>query len=199
MKKKIAIIGAGGHGKVVGEIALLNKYETINFFDDQFSKIKDYPFNISGNLKSLEINFSFYDDFFISIGNNKDRFNVLNWLVKKKVNITNLIHPKSTISSFSTLGYGICVMANAVVNPGTIIKNGVIVNTSASIDHDCIIEEVSHISPNCSISGGVRIGSLSHVGTGTSIHHGIQIGQNVKIGVGCKVYKNVSDNSIYID
>jgi shikimate 5-dehydrogenase len=27
MNKKIAIIGAGGHGKVVGEIALLNEYK----------------------------------------------------------------------------------------------------------------------------------------------------------------------------
>ena len=31
MNKKLAIIGAGGHGKVVGEIALLSKYEAIDF------------------------------------------------------------------------------------------------------------------------------------------------------------------------
>ena len=31
MDKKIAIIGAGGHGKVVGEIALLNKFNVIEF------------------------------------------------------------------------------------------------------------------------------------------------------------------------
>ena len=35
MNKKIAILGAGGHGKVVGEIALMNKYKVINFFDDK--------------------------------------------------------------------------------------------------------------------------------------------------------------------
>jgi hypothetical protein len=35
MSKKLAIIGAGGHGKVVGEIALLNQYKTIDFFDDR--------------------------------------------------------------------------------------------------------------------------------------------------------------------
>ena len=35
MNKKIAIIGAGGHGKVVGEIALLNQFEIIDFFDDK--------------------------------------------------------------------------------------------------------------------------------------------------------------------
>ena len=31
MNKNIAIIGAGGHGKVVGEIALLNSYKNIFF------------------------------------------------------------------------------------------------------------------------------------------------------------------------
>ena len=31
MNKKLAIIGAGGHGKVVGEIAQMNNYANINF------------------------------------------------------------------------------------------------------------------------------------------------------------------------
>jgi len=43
MNKKLAIIGAGGHGKVVGEIALLNQYKIIHFFDDEIEKIKDFP------------------------------------------------------------------------------------------------------------------------------------------------------------
>jgi sugar O-acyltransferase (sialic acid O-acetyltransferase NeuD family) len=138
MKKKIAIIGAGGHGKVVGEIALLNNYEVIDFFDDRFTKIKDYPFKVVGNIENLKSNLNFYDNFFVAIGDNNIRYDILNWLDEKKVNITNFIHPKSTVSNLSKLGYGICVMANAVINPGTVIKNGVIINTSASIDHDCI-------------------------------------------------------------
>ena len=32
MNKRLAIIGAGGHGKVVGEIAVLNKYKIIDFY-----------------------------------------------------------------------------------------------------------------------------------------------------------------------
>ena len=36
MNKKIAIIGAGGHGKVVGEIALLNQFK-INYLIKFFS------------------------------------------------------------------------------------------------------------------------------------------------------------------
>ena len=60
MNKKIAIIGAGGHGKVVGEIAFLNQYKVINFFDDQASQIKKFPFTISGNLKYLKEHFDDY-------------------------------------------------------------------------------------------------------------------------------------------
>ena len=56
MSRKLAIIGAGGHGKVVGEIALLNNYNDVHFFDNKADKIKEYPFSIAGNLNHLEKN-----------------------------------------------------------------------------------------------------------------------------------------------
>ena len=197
MNKKLAIIGAGGHGKVVGEIALLNQYKIIHFFDDEIEKIKDFPFTISGNLDYLVNHLKDYDSFFVAIGDNQKRYNKLEWLKKQKKNIINLIHPKSTISKFSSLGLGISVMANAVINPGTFIKEGVIINSSASIDHDCVIECFSHISPNCSLSGNVRVGKFTHLGTGTSVHPGINIGNNVKTAVGSKVYKNILNEKVY--
>jgi len=197
MNKKIAIIGAGGHGKVVGEIALLNHYEIINFFDDKDNEIKEFPFTISGSIQNLKKNLKNYDAFFVAIGENKIRFKIIEWLKKQKVNIVSLIHPNSTISKFCTLGYGSCVMANAVVNPGAIIKEGVIINTCASIDHDCVVEDFAHISPNCSISGSVIIGKFTHLGTGTSVHPGIHIGNNVKTATGSKVFKNISDDTIH--
>ena len=197
MNNKIAIIGAGGHGKVVGEIALLNKYKFIDFFDDQVKKIKEFPFNIIDTLDYLNEHLEDYDAFFVAIGDNKIRSKKIEWLKKNKVNIVSLLHPKSTISKFSSIGIGTCVMANAVVNAGSLIKEGVIINTSASVDHDCLIEDFAHISPNCSVSGGVRIGKFTHLGTGTSVHPGINIGNNVKSGIGSKVFKNILDDTIY--
>ena len=196
MKKKLAIIGAGGHGKVVGEIALLNEYKLINFFDNKVNEIKGFPFTISGDLDYLKKNLNDYNAFFVAIGDNEARFNKMNWLKELNVNIVSLVHPKSTISKFCSLGKGTCVMANAVVNPGTLIKDGVIINTSASIDHDCIIEDFVHVSPNCSLSGSVRIGKFSHLGTGTSVHPGINVGSNVKTVIGSKVFRDILDNTI---
>ena len=197
MNKKLAIIGAGGHGKVVGEIALLNQYDTINFFDDKISEIKNFPFGIVGNIELLKKNLKNYDDFFVAIGDNVSRCDKISWLKKEKKNLVNLIHPKSTVSKFSSIEAGSCVMANAAINAGTLIKEGVIINTSASIDHDCQIEGYAHISPNCSLSGNVKVGKFTHLGTGTSVHPGINIGHNVKTGIGSKIYKDIINNKIF--
>ena len=197
MRKKIAIIGAGGHGKVVGEIALLNNYKTINFFDNRASKIKQFPFTISGTFKDLIKNINDYESFFVAIGENKLRFEMIESLREYDLNFVNLLHPSSTVSKFSSLGVGICIMANAVVNAGTIIKEGAIINTSSSVDHDCLIEDYAHISPNSTLSGGVRIGKFTHLGSGTSVHPEINIGKNVKIGVGSKIFKDILDDTIF--
>ncbi len=197
MSKKLAIIGAGGHGKVVGDIALLNKYDSIVFFDDRKDDIKEYPFKIIGNLDELKNNLKNYNDFFVAIGDNKIRHDLISWLKRKKNNVISLIHPKSTISRFSSIEAGSCVMANAVINAGTFIKEGVIINTSSSIDHDCLIEDYAHISPNCSLSGNVKVGKFTHLGTGSCVHPGVDIGENVKTGIGSKIYQNIEDNKIY--
>ena len=199
MNKKLAIIGAGGHGKVIGEIALLNQYETIDFFDDRANEIEKFPFNVIDTLSYLKDHLEDYESFFVAIGDNQIRSEKIQWLKKYKMNIINLVHPKSTISKFSSLGVGTCVMANAAVNPGTLIKEGVIINTSSSVDHDCIIEDYAHISPNCSLSGNVSVGKFTHLGTGTSVHPGINIGNNVNTGVGSKVFKDILDDKVFIN
>ena len=84
MNKKLAIIGAGGHGKVVGEIAHLNNYESIDFFDDNKNEINHFPFTISGNVNFLKENLKDYDAYFVAIGENKIRFKIIEWFKKKK-------------------------------------------------------------------------------------------------------------------
>lgn len=197
MSKSIAILGAGGHGKVIAEIALLNNFETIKFFDDDYLNIKDYPYEVKGNIEFFQKINSNYKYWFVAIGNNEIRKKIILDLKYIDKNLTKLFHPKSVISSYSEIGNGVCVMANAAINPGAKIKRGSIINTSASIDHDCTIGEFVHIGPNTALSGNVSVGQHTLVGTGTSVHPGIKIGKNVKIGVGSNVFKDLIDNSIF--
>ena len=197
MNRSIAIFGCGGHGKVVGEIALLNKFKTIHFFDDAFKDKKKFDFLIKGNFADMVKKRKNYSSFFIAIGNNKIRSEKLKYLEKYKFNIINLIHPTSVVSKLAFTEKGICFMANSVINPGSRIGFGSIINTSASIDHDCTIGKFCHIAPNASLSGEVKIGDYSWIGTGASIKNNIKVGKYCVIGVGSKVYKNISDKIIY--
>ena len=199
MTKSIAIIGAGGHGKVVGEIAELCQFNVIDFYDDEFIKENKFQYPILGTTKELENKFKNYNFFFVAIGDNHFRYEKIEWLKSFNLEITNLIHPSSVVSKYSSLGKGICIMANAVINPGTNVGDGVIINTASSIDHDCIIEDFVHISPGSKLSGSVKVGKFTHIGTGSSIHPGINIGKNVKMGIGSRVYKDVVDSKIYIE
>lgn len=197
MSKRIFILGAGGHGKVVGEIAFLNGFTDIIFLDDNYANINNYPFLIKGNIKDFNNIYNQKDAWFVGIGDNYIRKKFIEKFDHFSKNLINLIHPSAVKSNLSNYENGICIMANSVINPDCKIKRGSIINTSASIDHDCVIGLFAHIAPNATLSGNVTVGELSLVGTGSSVHHGINIGNNVKIGVGSKVFKNISDNTIF--
>ena len=137
-------------------------------------------------MKYLKKHFDDYDSFFVAIGRNEERSEIIEGL-KNIIWILTLWFIQAIVSKFSSLDVGICVMANATINPGTTIK-GVIVNTSASIDHDCLINKFAYFS-NRTLSGGVKVGEFTHLGSGTSVHPGITIGKNVKTGIGSRYLK----------
>lgn len=67
----LLIIGNGGHGKVVKEIAeAMNLYEHIDFVDDNSS-------DAIGKITDLEKLYSSYDSAFVGIGNNYRRKELL--------------------------------------------------------------------------------------------------------------------------
>ena len=197
IEKKIAILGAGGHGKVAGDIAFLNGFRNIDFFDDNFLDIKNYPFKIIGNLSQFEKVSNQYSFWFVAIGDNSMRKKIVLRFNKFKKNLANLIHPSSVISHFSKIDKGICIMANVVINSGSKVKKGAIINSSASIDHDCTISEFVHIAPNVTLCGNVFIEHGSLIGAGSTMHPGIKVGKNVKIGIGSKVFKDIKNDTIY--
>ena len=189
--KKIALIGASGHGKVIAEIAELNGYSVV-FFDDAYPEGGTLgPWEIRGSVKSLISNLDNFDSVFVSIGNNNIRERIQLELQKKGCKVATLIHPAGVVSRYATLKPGTVVMANAVINPFASLGEGCIVNTSAVIDHDCEISDFAHISPNASLAGGVVVGSKSWIGIGTSVRQLIKIGDNTVVGAGSVVVRDL--------
>lgn len=196
MRNKLIIIGAGGHGKVVANIAMLNGYKEIYFLDDDTSKKYIGKYQIIGTTKDINRYKNEYD-FFIAIGDNEIRKKLTMLLLDNDIKPVSLIHPSAVIDSTVQIGYGVVVMANSVVNADANLSRGVIVNTGATVDHDCSIGSYTHICPGVHIAGGVKIGSKVWVGIGTSVINNLSICNDCLIGAGSLVTKNILTKGTY--
>ncbi|HGF5189207.1 TPA: acetyltransferase [Vibrio parahaemolyticus] len=194
MNKTCAILGASGHGKVVAEIAELNGYTNIEFFDDRWPELHNVEhWSVKGNSETLLKVASHFDLTVIAIGNNEVRLEKQKLLSIAGANFSVLEHPRATISRHSQLGIGTVVMAGAVINPFVKVGKACIINTAATIDHDCSLADGVHVSPGCNIAGGVIIGEGSWLGIGSQVKQLISIGAGVTVGAGATVVNRVPD------
>ena len=194
MDKKIVIIGAGGHGRVVADIAKLNKYTDILFLDDN---CENKGCTVAGKVSDY-IEYIRDYDFIVGIGDNKTRQTIMQKLINSNAKVVTLIHPKAVVCKDVKIGIGSVIMAGVVINTNVVIGNGVIINTSASVDHDCIIGNYVHISVGANIAGTVNIGNEVFVGAGATIINNLSIVGGCIIGAGAVVVEQIKDRGTYI-
>jgi len=190
--RNLAILGAGGHGRVVAETAVLLGWRTILFFDDAWPKRSvSGTWEIVGNTQTLIDCANEVDGVVVAIGDNYVRMELIAEFLRLGLNVPALVHPRAFVSSDSQIGSGTVVLAGAVVQTGSSIEAGCIINTSASIDHDCHIGSAVHVCPGAHLAGNVTAGSRCTIGVGASVSHGISIGHCVVIGAGAVVINDL--------
>lgn len=196
MKSKLIIIGAGGHGKVVTEIAKKNGYNNISFLDDDIGVKKNLDYPVVGTLQDID-DYS-HCDFFIAIGDATIRRKLFLKLKQKGFSIITLIHPSAIISSNCEIGEGTVLMAATVLTNNCKIGKGCIINTASSVDHDSVIGDFVHISIGARIAGNVFICENTVLGAGSVVINNIRIESKCIIGAGAVVIKDIKKNGTYI-
>jgi len=200
-KKKIILIGGGGHCKVV--LSILKKIKNFgiagivdNYKAESFiSGIK--TIGTDDDLRDIYKSGVHYA--LITVGSIKDntkRYKLFNMAREIGYKFPVIISPEAIVDESIKIGEGTVVMLGSIINIGSSIGKNCIINTGAIIEHDCKIGDYCHIAPGVHISGAVNIGELSFIGIGTTIIQGITIGKNVTIGAGSVVVKDIPDNVI---
>lgn len=192
--KRLALLGASGHGKVVADAALASGWESIVFFDDAWPKSKTngiWP--IIGDTDALLGRLQEFDGVVVAIGHCATRLAKYRQLQEAGARMATIAHPKAIIGSSVMLGEGSVLMAGAIVNIGSTVGEACIINTAATVDHDVNLADGVHICPGAHLAGGVCVGSGSWVGIGAVIRQSLLIGADVTIGAGSVVVKAVAD------
>jgi sugar O-acyltransferase (sialic acid O-acetyltransferase NeuD family) len=192
--KRLAILGASGHGKVVADTALSLGYGEIVFFDDAWPDKRSIgTWNVEGSTKELLQSLSDFDSVMVGIGENRVRLEKQAVLLSAGAPMINFIHPAATVSSLSRVGLGTALFAGVVVNIDAALGAAVIVNTGATIDHDCVLHDGVHIAPGAHLSGNVHVGQCSWIGVGACVKQGVRIGADVMVGAGAVVVSDIPD------
>ena len=189
--KRLNIIGASGHGKVVADIAALNGYTDIVFLDDDESIKECAGYPVIGNCSDAP-----EGEIFVAVGNAETRKRLMELYRDRTQPV--LIHPSAIVAKGVEIRKGSVVMAGTVINPGAKIGRGVIVNTSSSIDHDCVVKDYCHIAVGAHLSGTVIVGENTWVGTGATLSNNVNICGGCIIGAGTVVIKDIDKPGTYV-
>ena len=198
-KHKLALLGGGGHGKVVADTALSAGWAEVVFFDDAWPGVtRNGHWPVVGNTAMLLERHDEFDGVVVAIGNCAIRLRKHRELMAEGVRVVTLVHPRAWVSPYALVGAGSVLMAGAVVNVDARVGNACIVNTGATVDHDCVLADGVHVAPGAHLSGNVEAGEGSWIGVGAAVRQGIAIGAQAFVGAGAVVVRPVADGTTVI-
>lgn len=197
MTKRLAILGAGGHARVVADAAEAAGWTVPGLFDRE-APPADHPWPVLGDADALFARAAEFDGAVVALGDNDRRLVWTLRLAAQGLTLATVIHPTAWISPRATLGGGTVILAQAVVGTGARLGRAVIVNTGASVDHDCTLDDGVHVSPGARLAGGVTMGERGWIGIGAVVREGLSLGQAVRVGAGAAVVKPVENDQTVV-
>ena len=160
--KRLIILGAGGYGRTVVDVAHQLGYSIIVLDDAD-------PAHLLSSFQSY-INFSTY--FIPAFGNNAFRMEWINRIEESGGQLATLIHPTAYVSPTATINPGTVILPHAIINTDVVVGKGCIINLGAIVDHGCILEEGVHICLGAIVKGENRIEKCSKIEAGEVVERG---------------------------
>lgn len=200
MNCNILLLGCGGHLRsVLDSLKNTGKYDKIGLVDKSIAGTDRFGVDIVGTDDDLEELRKEYDNAFITVGSVGDisvREKLFGILKRIGYNIPDIIDVTAAVSGSASLGRGVFVGKNAIVNAGAVIGDCAIINSGAVIEHDCAVSELVHVSPGAVLCGDVKIGYGTHIGAGAVVRQGVTVGRNCIVGLSSAVLSDIENDSV---
>jgi sugar O-acyltransferase (sialic acid O-acetyltransferase NeuD family) len=186
--RRLVVVGAGGFGREVADLARTLGRDVHGFLDDV---PPDGPALPAPLLGPLDADVAVEAHLVLAIGQPHVKARALTRLPSDGRFSPALVHPSAVVVDGAAVGAGSVVAALAVVMVDTAIGEHVLVNYGATVGHDARIGARSSVMPGARISGFVRIGEEVLVGANAVVLEGITVGDGAVVGAGAVVTKDV--------
>lgn len=192
----LVILGAGGHGRVVADAALLQgAWGRVVATDRNAARCASGELLAGCALLPLQDALALDAEFHVAIGAADARRQELASLQGRR--LTSVFHRAASISRHVHVGAACFVAAQAVLAPGVRLGTSVIVNHAAVVDHDCEVGDFTHIAPQAALGGGVKVGARVIIGTGARVLPGLAVCDGATVGAGAVVTAPIAEPGVY--
>lgn len=197
-RKKVIILGCGGHAKSVFDtlLSLSNEYEIAGFVGG----IRDKGFvyegiGVIGTDDDLEkiyasgVHHAVLGIGFLGHGNLRN--NLVAKLQKAGFFLPSIIDSTAVVSKSANIGEGTFVGKGAVINADAHIGKYCIINSCCLVEHDCQVGDFTHIAVSACVCGGVTVGRECLVGANATIIQGLKVADNSIVPAGETIFCDI--------
>jgi sugar O-acyltransferase (sialic acid O-acetyltransferase NeuD family) len=208
LRKRIAIIGAGGFAR---EVAWLIRdingdspmYDFAGYIVSDLTKLGEHDSKdkVLGDLDWLENNRGKIDCLAIGTGTPCVRLNISSTLTEHfpEIELPALIHPRVMYDAPSwKIGHGVLICAGVIGTVNISIADFAMINLSCTIGHESQIGRGCVLNPTVNISGGVILEDGVLIGTGAQVLQYVRVRAGATVGAGAVVNKEVGEGETVV-
>ena len=193
MKKKLILIGGGGHCRsCIDVIEQYEENEIVGILDKQeFMGQTVLNYEVIGTDAQIKNLSDKGYHFLITVGqirSSQIRQKIYNELRICNASLATVISPRAYVSKHAVIEGGTIIMHDVLVNAGVHIGKNCIINSKSLLEHDVVVKDHCHISTAAVLNGSVVV------------HEGTFFGSNAvcKENVKTKTHDFIKANSLYL-
>ena len=191
MATRLVILGAGGHGRAVADLARECVFTVAGFLDREPGRPELLGRDV--DLVSLHRTGAF-DAALVGVGNSalRRRAELFHLLKEAGIPAPALVHPHAVVSRSARVGAGAVVFAGCVLGAGVEVGDNAVLYSGVLAEHDCRIADHAYLSPGVILSGSVQVEAGAFLGSGAVVLPGLTIGKDAVVAAGAVVIADVA-------
>jgi sugar O-acyltransferase (sialic acid O-acetyltransferase NeuD family) len=183
---RLAIVGAGGYGRLALDVLIASGFESwvIGFYDDAHAvlpdKVRGFP--VLGDIGVLKSMLSVEAvHVVVAITDNVVRLRLANLIRALGAQFFTAVHPASYASAEATVGDGSVLAAGAVVHPDAAVGSHCYLGPGAVVDRDAVVGAGAWVSAGAVVGPGARVGTRAVLGQNASVGRRAIVKENAAV------------------